>query len=58
LQRIRLQDGRIGGAMERNGRFEIFDDYYSAIDGAVSAHDETILKNFILTVGVVSNHGN
>ena len=58
LQRIRLRDGRIGGAIERNGEFEMFDDYYHAIDKAVSEHDKTILKDFILTVGVVSNHGN
>jgi len=58
LQRVRLQDGRIGGVIERNGRFETFDDYYDVIDHAIIEHDTTILKNFILTVGVVSNHGN
>lgn len=58
LQRVRLQDGRIGGAIELDGRFETFNDYYHAIDKAINEHDKTILKNFILTVGVVSNHGN
>jgi len=58
IQRVRLKDGRIGGAIERNGSIVFYDDYYTLIEEAISSHDIDILSNFILTVGIVSNHGN
>jgi hypothetical protein len=58
IQRIRLQDGRIGGAIEHNGQFIFHEDYYELIENAILKHRLDLLKNFILTVGVVSNHGN
>ena len=58
IQRIRNSDGRIGGAIERNGEFAFYDDYYALIENAISGQDADILSNFILTVGIVSNHGN
>ena len=58
IQRIRFRDGRIGGAIERNGKFEFYDDYCALIEKAVFEHDAELLSNLILTVGIVSNHGN
>ncbi|MCL2357818.1 MAG: hypothetical protein FWC70_11830 [Defluviitaleaceae bacterium] len=58
VQRVRLNNGKIGAAIERSGGFEFFDDYYAFIENAVFKHDIDLLKNFILTVGIVSNHGN
>ena len=58
IQRVRLSDGRIGGAIERNGKFDFYDDYNALIESAVFEHKTELLANFILTVGIVSNHGN
>jgi hypothetical protein len=58
IQRIRLSDGRIGGVVENQGRLECFDDYNALIENAIFGHDIKMLANFILTVGIVSNHGN
>lgn len=58
LQRFRFHDGSVGAAIEQNGKIKIFDDYYGTIDKAIADHDSVMLKDFILTVGIVSNHGN
>jgi len=58
IQRIRLRDGKMAGVVERNGKLECFDDYYALIEKAVLGHEMEMLMNFILTVGIVSNHGN
>ena len=58
IQRVRRSDGKIGGAIERNGEFAFYDDYYSLIESAIIERDREILSNFILTVGIISNHGN
>ena len=58
IQRIRLSDGRVGGAIELDGNVDFFDDYTSLVETAIFEHKTKMLKNFILTVGIVSNHGN
>ncbi|MCL1858699.1 MAG: hypothetical protein FWF92_05645 [Oscillospiraceae bacterium] len=58
IQRIRLSDGRIGGVIENNGKFCFYDDYNALIKKAVFEHETELLADFILTVGIVSNHGN
>jgi len=58
IQRIRLGDGRIGGVIERNGEVDFYEDYYALIENAILKHDKELLGDFILTVGIVSNHGN
>jgi len=58
IQRVWFRDGRIGGAIERDGKFDFYDDYYALIDKAILERDKELLKDFILTVGIVSNHGN
>jgi hypothetical protein len=58
IQRVRLQDGRIGGAIECDGKFSFYKDYYELIEDAIISNRVELLSNFILTVGIVSNHGN
>jgi len=58
IQRVRFSDGRIGGVIECDGKLIAFDDYYGLIAKAVADQNLDILANFILTVGIVSNHGN
>ncbi|MCL2620261.1 MAG: hypothetical protein FWD97_04930 [Defluviitaleaceae bacterium] len=58
IQGIRRNDGSVGGAVERDGKFEFYDDYEALIERAIFRHEVDVLTDFILTVGVVSNHGN
>ncbi|MCL2082156.1 MAG: hypothetical protein FWH04_02820 [Oscillospiraceae bacterium] len=58
IQRIRLSDGRMAGAVEHRGKLKTYDDYNTLIEHAIFEYNEEILKHFILTVGIVSNHGN
>ena len=58
LQRIRMSDGSIYGAMHLESgelRLEPYDRFLKMI---VNSHDANLLRYFVLTVGVVSNHGN
>lgn len=58
LQRIRLTDGRMGGFIQkRDGSFR-HGDYYALMAEIIASDDPDLLSQFILTVGVVSNHGN
>ena len=58
LQRIRLTDGRMGGFIQkRDGSFR-HGDYYALMAEIIASDDPNLLSQFILTVGVVSNHGN
>ena len=58
VQRIRKYDGSVGAAIEQNGRVIFFDDYNSVIEEAIFNGDSDLLVDFILTIGIVSNHGN
>ena len=58
LQRVRLQDGTIAGFMERPDGSFACEEYYGLLNKIASGDDPRLLKNFTLTVGVVSNHGN
>jgi len=58
LQKIRLTDGSMGGLIQkRDGSFR-HGDYYKLMAEIISSDDSELLSRFILTVGVVSNHGN
>jgi len=58
LQKIRLTDGSIGGLIQkRDGSFR-YGDYYKLMAEIIASDDPELLSRFILTVGVVSNHGN
>lgn len=58
LQKVRLRNGRFHGAIEQpDGKFRwgLYDD---VIREAIDALPAAQIEGFILTVGVVSNHGN
>lgn len=58
LQRIRFNDGSMGGLIQkRDGSFR-HGDYYDLMAEIIASEDAELLSRFILTVGVVSNHGN
>lgn len=58
LQKIRLTDGSMGGLIQkRDGSFR-HGNYYQLMAEIIASDDPELLSQFILTVGVVSNHGN
>jgi hypothetical protein len=58
LQKIRLTDGSVGGIIQkRDGSFRQ-GNYYTLMAEIIASGDPELLSRFILTVGVVSNHGN
>lgn len=58
LQKIRLRDGSFSGIIERSDGSLYTRPYGELIREIVDGSDRTLLDGFILTVGVVSNHGN
>lgn len=58
LQRIRKSDGTLAGFLQKSESDYIVDDYYTLLSKVISSNEKVFLENFILTVGVVSNHGN
>ncbi len=58
LQKIRLSNGSMGGLIQkRDGSFR-HGDYYKLMAEIIASDNPELLARFILTVGVVSNHGN
>ncbi len=58
LQRIRKSDGTLAGFLQKSDTDYIVDDYYKLLSKVIESDEKNLLKNFILTVGVISNHGN
>mgnify|MGYP001012695047 CR=1 FL=1 len=58
LQKIRLSNGNIGGLIQRPDGSFIVDDYYKLMSEIIASDEPDLLSQFIMTVGVVSNHGN
>jgi hypothetical protein len=58
LQRIRKADGSLAGILQKSEAAFIISDYYELLSRVINSDDGDLLRNFILTVGVVSNHGN
>lgn len=58
LQRIRKADGSLAGILQKSESDFIIADYYDLLSRVINSEDRELLRNFILTVGVVSNHGN
>ncbi len=57
LQRIRIADGSLAGFLSLPNKY-IINDYYQLLSKVIDSNEKSLLENFILTVGVVSNHGN
>ena len=58
LQRIRIADGSVYGIMPLRNNDLMIKPYDEFLDLIVHSEDGELLRHFILTVGVVSNHGN
>ena len=48
----------MGGLIQRSDGSFRHGDYYNLMAGIIASDDPELLSRFILTVGVVSNHGN
>ncbi len=58
LQKFRLANGRVQGILDRgNGKLHT-GDYNTLLRQVIDGNEADLLRHFILTVGVVSNHGN
>lgn len=58
LQKIRHNNGELAGIIHTKEGKYIIKEYYSLLDEVIKSDRKDLLSNFILTVGVVSNHGN
>jgi hypothetical protein len=58
LQKLRRPDGGVDGVIVRHDDSLLRKPYARLLDDVISSNDADLLDGFILTVGVVSNHGN
>ena len=58
LQKIRLRDGVLGGVVHRADGTLYHQPYAQLMEEVIASNDAALLRDFVLTVGVVSNHGN
>jgi hypothetical protein len=58
LQKVRLIDGKMGGLIQKQDGSFHHGDYFSLLAEIIKSADSQLLTNFVLTIGVVSNHGN
>lgn len=59
LQRVPRSDGTVAGVVEdRDGNLVQHDSYYDFLRQSIDNCDLNALANIVLTIGVVSNHGN
>lgn len=58
LQKIRLTNGSIGGLIQKHDGSFRCGDYYELMAEIIASSNSELLSHFILTIGVVSNHGN
>jgi hypothetical protein len=58
LQKIRLRDGSLGGVIHRSSGQLYHGPYHKLLREVIDSDDPDLLTHFILTIGVVSNHGN
>lgn len=58
LQKIRMSDGSTYGILHRKNEDFQFEPYKDFLRKIVASEDPGLLRKFILSVGIVSNHGN
>ncbi|WP_027018894.1 hypothetical protein [Corynebacterium sputi] len=59
LQRVPRRDGTVAAIVENaDGDLQTHENYYDFLQGAITRKSREDLDNIVLTVGVVSNHGN
>ncbi len=58
LQKLRTESGQMHGIIYKSNGDYILKPYDELMEEVVSSEDVELLRRFILTVGIVSNHGN
>lgn len=58
LQKVRRRDGSIDGILERTDGRMVSKPYHELMQEVIGSEEAELLRDFILSVGVVSNHGN
>jgi hypothetical protein len=58
LQKIRTASGELRGLIYKSGKEPYIKPYTELLGEVIASDDAELLRDFILTVGVVSNHGN
>lgn len=58
LQKIRMSNGAIYGILHLESGELRYEPYGQFLRAVIASDDSSLLRNFTLTVGVVSNHGN
>ena len=58
MQRVRLNSGELYGIIYKENNVLYSKPYHELLEQVVHSNDVELLQRFILTVGVVSNHGN
>src|SRR6185437_2655228 len=58
LQKIRTEDGTLQGIIYKSDGTYIIKPFVELMEDVIFSNDKELLRRFILTVGVVSNHGN
>ena len=58
LQKIRTDSGHLNGIIYRSDGTHVIKPFVELLEEIVFSNDREMLRRFILTIGVVSNHGN
>lgn len=58
LQKMRNNDGSLGGVIQKKDGTYLLGNYCDLLHSVINGDNAELLRNFILTVGIVSNHGN
>lgn len=58
LQKIRSESGQMQGIIYKSNGSYIIKPYVNLMEEIIFSSDKELLRKFILTIGVVSNHGN
>jgi hypothetical protein len=58
LQKVRYTNGQIGGVIQLSDGTLYHKPYVQLLEETIKSNEPAMLRDFILTVGVVSNHGN
>ncbi|MDR1681555.1 MAG: hypothetical protein LBS12_07240 [Prevotellaceae bacterium] len=58
LQKIRTENGELHGIIYKSDGSYIIKPFIKLMEQIISSNDKELLRKFILTVGIVSNHGN
>lgn len=58
LQKIRTENGEMYGIIYKSDGTYLLKPFISLMEEIINSNDKELLRRFILTVGIVSNHGN